>query len=84
MFLVPCCDVRYDFHVTGSSVRPYYYFFVGGSCFVCYFYLFLYTLVQLDFHIRICSTRTFSNNTTGATNEAGTAYALGAPESIPV
>jgi hypothetical protein len=33
-FLVPCCDVHYDFHVKRGFDRLYSLIFGGGSCFI--------------------------------------------------
>jgi len=49
--------------------------------YLCVLYLFTYTGVQHDFHIRLVS---FNSNTTGVTCGAGTANRSGAPEFIPV
>ena len=53
-FLVPCCDVRYDFRVKDvrSVFNPICY--VGSSCFVYVFFLCLFTYagVQHNFHVR--------------------------------
>jgi len=59
MFLVPCCDVRYDFRVKtmldSCVLTPIC--FVGVPYYLCQLYLFTYSGGQRDFHIRWCSCR---------------------------
>jgi len=46
-FSVPCCDVRYDFHVKRCSIRlDSHMCFVGGSCFIYVIFIYLRILVS--------------------------------------
>ena len=59
-FLIPCCDVRYDFHVKQCSVHLYSHLFCMSFVYyyvICYFLM--YTGVQQDIHITWCSCRDF-------------------------
>ena len=51
MFLVLCRDDRLDFRLKTMQFVFTLICFVGGSCFICYLYLFMYTGVQHDFHV---------------------------------
>ena len=65
-FLIPCCDVRYDFHVKQCSVHLYSHLFCMS--FVYYYvicYLLMYTGVQQDIHITWCSCRDFTRGILG-------------------
>jgi len=78
-FVVPCCDVRYNFRVKEDVIfvlTPLC--FVGDSCFIC-------------FYVRWCPTRytykmmfvSSNSNMTGATSGARTAKPFRAHEFTP-
>jgi hypothetical protein len=58
MFLVPCCDVRYDFRVNRCSIHVSWIplSFWEFTFYLCQLYLFTYSGVY-DFYIRWCSCR---------------------------
>jgi hypothetical protein len=64
-FLVPCCDVCYEFREKRSSIRLYSYLFCRGSNFIEILFVFIY--------VYVCQTRflchmmfvAFNSNTTG-------------------
>ena len=67
MFLVPCCDVRYDFRIKRCSVRLYLLLFCSRTHII--FMLFVFVCVLW------CTTRlNYLNKMAGVLQEAGTAY----------
>ena len=79
-FLVPCCEVSYDFRIK-TSLLP---FVLDGVLFyLCCLYLFTYTIQSNTISIYHVIVATLNSNTTGFTTRTRTAYNSGAPEFTP-
>ena len=82
--LILCCDMLYNFRTKRCSVYLYSHLLCMSSCFFLMLFVYIYKYchpTRFPYHMMFV---TFTCNTTGISNGAGTAYHSGASEFTPL